>query len=160
MQWSAPKNGINFDDTSIKSSDSNMARYGQSKLANVLHTKTLHHLYGPNSPSSQAGNGEIWVSAVHPGLVQSNLATASTFPSWVRAFFHIFGWLISVDGDTGSWTSVFCAASPAMTSIQSGTYFQRLATRGWESEKAKDESLAQKLEEWTKIEMKKREWVE
>ncbi|KAL5335496.1 hypothetical protein BJX70DRAFT_314351 [Aspergillus crustosus] len=64
----APKGGIHFPDLSLKDS-SPWARYGQSKLANILHTKTLHSLYGPNSPSARNGDGEIWVSAVHPGLV-------------------------------------------------------------------------------------------
>ena len=64
--WSAPKGGINFSDTSL-AGQANMARYGQSKLANVLHIKTLHKLYGPDSPSAKAGKGEIWAAAVHPG---------------------------------------------------------------------------------------------
>ncbi len=65
-----PKGGINFTDTYLRNKDG-MARYGQSKLSNVLHVKTLNKLYGPGSPSSKAGNGEIWTAAVHPGLVES-----------------------------------------------------------------------------------------
>ena len=41
----APKGGINFADTSL-TGNSNMNRYGQSKLANILHAKTLNKLYG------------------------------------------------------------------------------------------------------------------
>ncbi|EOO03015.1 putative short chain dehydrogenase protein [Phaeoacremonium minimum UCRPA7] len=47
----APKGGINFNDLSLKDG-STWTRYGQSKLANVLHTKTLHKMYGPGSPNS------------------------------------------------------------------------------------------------------------
>lgn len=64
------------------------------------------------------------------------------------------------DGDTGSWTSVFCAASPAMRAEQSGTYFERIAKKGSQSGPAKDMVLAAKLEDWTKNEMKKEGWVE
>ena len=64
--YSAPKVGINFDDASLTEGDP-MSRYGQSKLANILHAKTLNKLYGPGSPSHLAGNGEIWTAIVHPG---------------------------------------------------------------------------------------------
>jgi len=70
----APKGGINFKDLSLKDSGP-WPRYGQSKLANILHTKTLHKTYGPALPVRGTG-GEIWVSSVHPGLVETNLATS------------------------------------------------------------------------------------
>ena len=71
----APKGGINFKDLSLKDS-SPWQRHGQSKLANILHTKNLHKTYGPSSPSARKWEGEIWVSSVHPGLVETNLATS------------------------------------------------------------------------------------
>jgi hypothetical protein len=71
--------------------------------------------------------------------------------------FKLFGGYI--DADTGSWTSVFCVASPAMKAEQSGIYFERIAKKGWESGPAKDTVLAAKLEEWTNSEMKKEGWV-
>ena len=48
----APKVGINFEDTSIKCGTV-WHRYGQGKLANILHTKTLHKAYGPGSESAR-----------------------------------------------------------------------------------------------------------
>jgi NAD(P)-dependent dehydrogenase (short-subunit alcohol dehydrogenase family) len=152
--WSAPKGGIVFEDTSL-ANEQPMTRYGQSKLGNVLHTKTLHKLYGPGSPSTKAGNGEIWSSAVHPGLVESNLGATSEFPKVMKVVIELFATLGGrVDGDKGSWTSVFCAASTQMKSTQSGTYFQRIAEAGWQSSMAKDAALAAKLEVWTIKEMK------
>lgn len=64
-----------------------------------------------------------------------------------------------IDGDTGSWTSLFCVTSPEMKKKQSGTYFQRIAEAGWQSGMAKDMALAAKLEEWTQAEMKKEGWL-
>lgn len=156
--YSAPKGGVDFNDTSL-SNASPMTRYGQSKLANVLHAKTLSKDYGPSSASSKAGNGEIWTAIVHPGLVDSQLGAHAELPSYMRT---IFGWYGSLggryDADKGSWTSVFCAASPEATQYESGTYFQRIAKPGWQSSMAKDMTLAAKLEEWTVEEMRKGGW--
>lgn len=158
--YSAPKGGINFTEPSL-STGTGMARYGQSKLANVLHVKTLNQLYGPDSASSKAGKGEIWTAAVHPGLVQSQLGTHAQLPAALKFPITLYGALGGkMDADKGSWTSVFCAASPQMGKEQSGTYFQRIAEAGWQSRMAKDKDLAAKLEDWTRVEMEKEGWVE
>lgn len=121
--FNAPKGGINFVDTSLPSGSS-MARYGQSKLANVLHAKTLNKLYGPGSPSSTAGNGEIWIATVHPGLVESQLGERTEIPS------------LRSDGgqsrfEYGLVDECFCAASPEMRKEQTVELISRgLRRRG------------------------------
>ncbi|KAG0649233.1 putative oxidoreductase [Hyphodiscus hymeniophilus] len=158
--YSAPRGGINFADTSLPNG-TGMARYGQSKLANVLHAKTLHALYGPDSPSSRSGTGELWTAAVHPGLVKSAIGERAEFPFGARALVEVFAALgARVGGDKGSWTSVFCAASPAMRRAQSGSYYQRIAEAGWQSSMARDPKLAAELEESTQKEMRRGGWVE
>ncbi|GKT40292.1 putative oxidoreductase [Colletotrichum spaethianum] len=77
---SAPKCGINFKDLSLQDSGP-WPRYGQSKLANILHTNILHNMYGPDSSNARNREGEIWVSSVHPGLVETNLA--KSMGSWI-----------------------------------------------------------------------------
>jgi NAD(P)-dependent dehydrogenase (short-subunit alcohol dehydrogenase family) len=148
---SAPKGGINFEDLSLKDSGP-WPRYGQSKLANILHTKTLHKTYGPGSLSAQKGEGEIWVSSVHPGVVESNLATSvGASVSTVLSVMRMVG--LVWPADKGSWTSLFCAASWDMTAEQSGTYMEiskRFGEPRWQSGPAKDDKLAEKLEEWTR----------
>ncbi|KAE8454216.1 hypothetical protein EG329_005141 [Mollisiaceae sp. DMI_Dod_QoI] len=153
----APKGGINFADTSLVKKPSN--RYGQSKLANILHARTINILYGPGSASAKAGTGEIWTSAVHPGLVDSQLAgrVEGTAEKALLSVFKFVG--AYTDGDTGAWTSVFCAASPEMKREQSGWYFERIAKKGMQSRAAKDMELAKRLEEWTKGEMEKGGWA-
>ncbi|HEY9760053.1 MAG TPA: SDR family NAD(P)-dependent oxidoreductase, partial [Oculatellaceae cyanobacterium] len=157
--YSAPKGGINFDDLSLSNSNG-MPRYGQSKLANILHAKTLHKLYGPGSVTSKANEGEIWTSIVHPGLVESRIGDKAQVPSVLRFLFDVYGamggrW----SADKGSWTSLYCAASPEMAKDQSGTYFQRLAEPGWQSALAKDEELADRLERWTVEVMTRERWI-
>lgn len=149
----APKGGINFEDLSLKTSGP-WARYGQSKLANILHTRTLHKKYGPDSVGVRAGEGEIWVSSVHPGLVETNLAASvGESRSSIMGIFSVarkFG--LIWPADKGSWTSLFCVASLDMKAEQSGTYlevFQRFGEPRWLSSAAKDEQLADRLEEWT-----------
>ena len=157
--YSAPKEGINFSDTSLPHS-SGITRYGQSKLANVLHAKTLHKLYGPGSSNSKAGKGEIWAAIVHPGLVKSQLGERAEISKPLRAILEVYGAMGGrINADKGSWTSVFCAASPEMRMEQSGTYFQRLAEAGWQSSMSKNIALTAKLEEWTEEAMKKEGWV-
>jgi NAD(P)-dependent dehydrogenase (short-subunit alcohol dehydrogenase family) len=90
--------GINFAELALRD-DTPMTRYGQSKLANVLHAKTLHRRYGPGSPSTRAGDGEIWTAAVHPGAVESQLGGDVDVPAA----------LVRTDGHSGAWSSVFSA---------------------------------------------------
>jgi NAD(P)-dependent dehydrogenase (short-subunit alcohol dehydrogenase family) len=157
--YSAPKGGISFEDTSLPNGGG-MARYGQSKLANILHAKTLNKLYGPGSPNAQAGKGEIWTAIVHPGLVKSNLAANVEAGVLLKAIVVVAKVIVGAyDTDKGAWTSVFCVASPEMKKEQSGTYFQRIAEPGWQSGLAKNMKLAEKLEEWTRADMRKSGWV-
>lgn len=150
----APKGGINFNDLTLKDSTP-LTRYGQSKLANILHTKALHKTFGPGSPSARNGQGEIWVSSVHPGLVETNIATSvnesgSGMTSLLTAL-RMFG--LIMPADKGSWTSLFCAASRDMKAEQCGTYMEihrRCGEPRWQSGAAKDENLAQRLAEWTR----------
>jgi NAD(P)-dependent dehydrogenase (short-subunit alcohol dehydrogenase family) len=58
-QLGAPKTGINFDDLAMKDGTP-WHRYSQTKLASILHAKTLHATHGPGSPhASRYGGGEI-----------------------------------------------------------------------------------------------------
>lgn len=158
--YSASKGGINFSDLSLKTADP-VIRYAQCKLANVLHTKSLHALYGSNSPSSKAGRGEIWSTAVHPGLVDTWLGTKSQLLSWLKVAASVIGFAVGrMELDKRSWTGVCCAASPGLKREMSGMYFQRIAELGWQSGTAKDPELAKKLEDWTIDEMKNEGWVD
>jgi NAD(P)-dependent dehydrogenase (short-subunit alcohol dehydrogenase family) len=161
---SAPTVGINFEDPTLKN-DTVWARYGQSKLANILHTKTLHEKYGPSSPSAQNKDGEIWSSCVHPGVVETNLADGASGAGFVMtsilSAMRLFGMTISAD--QGSYTSLFCVASQEMTAEQSAGYFEifkRFGEPTWQSGPAKDAKLAERLEEYTRDVMRKEGWVQ
>ncbi|KAF2837991.1 NAD(P)-binding protein [Patellaria atrata CBS 101060] len=145
--------------------DIGMTQYGQSKLANILHAKTLHRLYGPNSQHAKGGKGEIWTSAVHPraSRIFSQLAGRTTDANLQRLlkFFNFFGGY--VNGDIGSYTSVFCGASSEMKSEQSGKYFVRIAKVASHADplspSAKNDVVRDKLEQWTQKTMSLEGWV-
>jgi NAD(P)-dependent dehydrogenase (short-subunit alcohol dehydrogenase family) len=64
----APSSGIAFEDMSqLKGGP--WSRYGQSKVANILHTRELNRRYGPLSKYDGNKVGEIWTASVHPGTV-------------------------------------------------------------------------------------------
>ncbi|CAG8930145.1 unnamed protein product [Penicillium salamii] len=162
--WSAPKCDIDFEDTSLKKYGP-WERYGQSKLGNILHTTSLHTRYGPGSQSALGGKGEIWVSSVHPGLVETNLGEAvKESESWMMPLFsafRVFGLFLTAD--KGSWTSLFCVASQDMKAGHSGGYLEihrRLMEVSWLSCAAGDGKLAQKLHEWTRDLMKKEGYLQ
>ncbi len=65
--------------------------------------------------------------------------------------------------DEGSWTSLFAVASPDVKGEWSGCYFEEVM-KGWKlgmgSRFARDEGLAERLEEWTAKTMGDEGWVE
>ena len=160
----APKGGINFQDLSLRESGP-WLRYGQSKLANILHSRTLHKKLGPGSHSANNGTGEIWISSVHPGMVETNIAKpvgeSGSSVGVVLSVLRMLGLIWSAD--KGSWNSLFCAASQDMRAEQSGEYleiFSRFGEPHCRSKAAKDEKLAEKLDEWTQKLMENQGWIE
>ncbi|KAG5664872.1 hypothetical protein KAF25_008606 [Fusarium avenaceum] len=157
----APKTGINFDDLALKDQGV-WERYGQSKLANILHSNTLNEKYGPGSENK---DGEIWITSVHPGLVETNLAT--TVDSGEKGMLNLLSALRCLrllwSADKGSWNSLFCAAGQEMKAEQSGKYielYHRFGEPWWQSGPSKDGELAKKLDEWTRETMSKDGWVQ
>lgn len=66
----APKEGINFDNIPLEK-ESAMVRYGQSKLANILHSSELHRRYGPKPGDEGIQHHSVLVAAVHPGHIDT-----------------------------------------------------------------------------------------
>lgn len=57
----APNAGIEFDDINLKDASTWM-RYGQSKLANILHAKAL---------ADRVGDKNVLTACLHPGVVHT-----------------------------------------------------------------------------------------
>lgn len=162
--FNAPKEGINFDDTDLKEGDI-WQRYGQGKLAQVLHARTLHEKYGSGSASARDGRGEIWTTSIHPGVVETSLAASVNESSaWMKgllAAMRAVGMVWSAD--KGSWNGLFCVASEEMKAEQSEEYleiFYRFGEPWWQSGLSKDGGLRERLEKWTGEVMMREGWIE
>lgn len=169
----APKVGIDFKNIKLESSSA-MTRYGQSKLANVLHAKEFNKRYGPRDSGTE--DAEIWVAAVHPGHINTyeslsshpmnvsntfgasrNLNVQSTAvapPIILRAMVPIMQCLGVLDNQAkGALSSLFAIASPSFKRGDSGAYIVPYAKIGKPSEAARDGQLAEKLWSWTADEL-------
>lgn len=152
---------ILYDTEEIKAFG-DFGRYGLSKLANVLHAKTLHLQFGPGSESAKAGRGEVWTGSLHPGFVDTgmNENTRDRQPwylSWLHYFLRIFG--IMRPWDEGCVSSLFVGASPEFGSDLSGMYFDELARVKEPNVAAKDVAEQERLEQWTREVMKEGGWI-
>jgi len=138
----APEGGIIFD--SLKTncdSISTWARYGRSKLANVLFAKELARRYPV-----------LTTASVHPGAVSTNLDTTyKSSSSWLTSsVWRIFFFLASVDVATGTKNQLWAATS---NDVVSGTYYAPVGVTGKGSPLTEDKALAEKLWEWTEKEL-------
>jgi retinol dehydrogenase 12 len=138
-KW-APQGGIQFN--MLKSTADGMdsvRRYGQSKLANILWTRQLakqHPL--------------ITVAAVHPGQVQTNLATGATgMPGIIRLFWPLFA-LTLTPVDKGARNQLWASVSK---DVQSGEYYEPVGVEGRATALGKDDELAKKIWDWTETEL-------
>ncbi|KUJ22934.1 NAD(P)-binding protein [Mollisia scopiformis] len=154
----APRAGIDFEDTN-QTRGGVWSRYGQSKLANVLHAKELNRFYGPDG--TKKSEGQIWTAAVHPGHIYTDLSKNAQFAGPlskpVAATLNCLG--VFIPADKGSFTSVFCAASQDMKADMSGEYFVPLGKVGKPSKHANNPDMAEKLWQWTEAEFSKKNFM-
>jgi NAD(P)-dependent dehydrogenase (short-subunit alcohol dehydrogenase family) len=108
----APAVGIDFDNLRGEKTFDAGEAYGRSKLANALFSLEL--------AERLAGSG-ISSNAVHPGLVQTNIAR--TAPAILREGFNLLGGLFAKSPAQGAATQLYVATSPALEGV-SGAYFE------------------------------------
>jgi NAD(P)-dependent dehydrogenase (short-subunit alcohol dehydrogenase family) len=139
----APKGGIAFADMNqLKGGP--WSRYGQSKLANILHARELSRLYGSQG---------VWTAATHPGNVDTGLSRNSAYIGKLSPIaspiLKCLG--VSIAAPQAAATPVFAATSAELVS---GAYLVPVAKVGKESKEAKDGELGKKLWEWTEGELR------
>lgn len=140
----APRAGIVFDQlkTPMDSiTTSTFARYGQSKLANILFIKELSRRY----PS-------ITTAAIHPGVVATNLYESSMKWPVVGTMMGLAKNSLFTSVQDGAKGQLWAATAPrgdARGQVKSGEYYTPVGVAGQGSWKSDDTKLAGKLWEWT-----------
>jgi NAD(P)-dependent dehydrogenase (short-subunit alcohol dehydrogenase family) len=154
----APKGGFLPDKSTTDMADySTWTRYGQSKLANILFTRSLAEKYP-----------EITSVAIHPGAVNTNLA--GPFIQNHPYLGMMFGWLVPMlmaNSVVGAYNQTWAATAPvvgkAWTAKETGGKTTRMVKNGWyyvpvakedgDSKISMDKALAEKLWQWTEKEL-------
>lgn len=123
---------MNFDDLQSKANYKGLKVYGQSKLANILFTRSL---------ASKVKENDITVNCLHPGYVDTGIGLNNK-GFFVRLLMNM-GRPFAKKTDKGAETSIYLCASPKLEQV-TGEYFVDC-----EIEKllgaAKSEEQAQKL---------------
>eukprot|EP00842_Homolaphlyctis_polyrhiza_P001356 jgi/Hompol1/2220/HPOL_005891-RA len=143
----APANGIDFDNIN-KDVTSIWARYGQSKLANILFTRELNRRYGDKG---------IFCNAIHPGVVQTELLRGPKESYGISSWFFFLSpivdfveWTFSLTPKDGALTQIYCAASNKIVEENiRGEYLIPFGKVDLGSAHSRDPELAKKLWEWT-----------
>ncbi|KAK7881508.1 hypothetical protein WMY93_029917 [Mugilogobius chulae] len=122
---------INLEDINSEKSYDKQRAYSQSKLANILFTRSL--------ANKLQGTG-VTAYSLHPGVVQTDLWRHLNGPQqFVMKVVSPF----TKNSTQGAQTSIYCAVEPSLEN-ESGGYYSDCAPAKC-SAKAKDDDLAQKL---------------
>lgn len=139
----APSGGIKFD--SLKTSADSLGayvRYGQSKLANVLFARQLAKEYP-----------QFTVTAVHPGLVHTNLQAGATGAGFLMGTVASrIVTLFKIPVDQGVLNQLWVSVAKG---VKSGEYYVPVGVDGSVSSNGKNDELAKKLWDWTERELAK-----
>ncbi|XP_024969927.1 short-chain dehydrogenase TIC 32, chloroplastic-like [Cynara cardunculus var. scolymus] len=129
--------GIRFDKINNQSGYNGLSAYGQSKLANVLHSNEL-------TRRLKEDGAEITANSVHPGAIATNIFRHHSFFSGLA---NIFGKYVLKNVHQGAATTCYVALHPQIEGI-SGKYFVD-SNLTEPSSQANDPQLGHKLWDFT-----------
>ncbi|KAF3770269.1 NAD(P)-binding protein [Cryphonectria parasitica EP155] len=141
---SAPAGGVQFDN--LKSPDAvkgEFARYGQSKLAQILLCRAMarHH-------------PEIVSLSVHPGLVKTGLL-GSTKQSALKLLFQATPFM-QKSAKEGAYNTLWAATSDR-DGLVNGAYLEPVGRMKGASKISESDELAERLWQWTENELERLE---
>ncbi|KAL4994478.1 hypothetical protein BDV10DRAFT_203806 [Aspergillus recurvatus] len=135
----APKEGIIFADINMKDDFSVWARYGHSKLANVLHSKELARRFP-----------DILSVSLHPGTVKTNLSAG---PVSSTPLYRLIKPLVEFGAPgprKGAANILYAAVSPALkTEFNNGAYLLPVGRVTAPSKAGSNPKMAEELWVWT-----------
>ncbi|KAK5175134.1 uncharacterized protein LTR77_000271 [Saxophila tyrrhenica] len=137
----APWNGIVYDQAELERWGT-WRRYGQAKLANILHARELQR----RKPS-------ITATAIHPGVIMTDLYTSVNSTSFVMRMSTGIMKSIFMDVPHGAHNSLWAATGPKGT-VRTSYYWKPVGSKSggsfWHAQKPK---LAEELWDWTEKEL-------
>ncbi|KAF4774898.1 hypothetical protein HER10_EVM0004468 [Colletotrichum scovillei] len=138
----APSEGILLSKCKTPLDDiSSLARYGQSKLADYYHTRTLSQLY----PS-------IKFVAVHPGVVNTGLFDDfRKRRPWVGGVISVLGSIFLTDVHAGARAQLW-ASTAASANVKSGGFYNP-KFKEYKEANLYDDKAAKELWDWTEKEL-------
>ncbi|KAJ5127076.1 Glucose/ribitol dehydrogenase [Penicillium atrosanguineum] len=135
----APKQGIIFSDMNMKKDFSVWARYGHSKLANVLHAKELATRYS-----------KIMSLSLHPGTVKTGLSQGPLSSTPLYRFIKPLVELGAPGPREGARSIIYAATSTSLTiERDNGAYILPIGKVAVASQAARDPKMAHDLWDWT-----------
>jgi NAD(P)-dependent dehydrogenase (short-subunit alcohol dehydrogenase family) len=142
------RGGLCFDTAQLER-ERTTARYGASKLANLLYARELAAHYP-----------QITAVAVHPGVILTDLFTAVRANPVQRVGLWLYALLFPIlpghyAGVEGGAMNQTWAAVADKGEVVSGAYYTPVGQRKKGSKWAQDEGLAKRLWEWTEAEFGK-----
>lgn len=143
----APNGGIIFSQQDLEKIGP-WARYGQAKLANILHARELQRRY----PA-------ITATSIHPGVIMTDLYNpmqkftfgAGAFTTFMKGATKA-GFVYDVP--KGTRNQLWCATADRET-VRSSWYWKPVGIKAPGTQYAQDEQLARKLWDWTEEELQK-----
>lgn len=133
----APRGGILFDHEATKQLTPAQL-YGQSKLANILHAKSLAR----RCP-------KILSTAVHPGVIRTELYGPVQQAFWlVRFAIQTVGSLFFASVEFGALNQLWAATGPRRE-LENGAYYMPVGKQIGASKYALDVKLSERLWRWT-----------
>jgi len=138
----APAGGILFDEKKAEQV-SPSARYGSSKLANILHARVLRDRYP-----------QLTVTAVHPGVIKTDLYATVNSGTAARCVSAVVMPLFFRDVHDGALNTLW-AATADQKAVRKNYYFEPIGQAVAGSKYAQDQNLADELWKFTENEFER-----
>ena len=136
----APSGGLKFD-KDVLDQQGTWARYGQSKLANIMFTRELAARY----PA-------ITSVAIHPGVIKTDLYAPNQNSSMIMRYgMMVFSPLMKTV-TTGAYNQLW-AATTKKEELTNGAYYTPVGSKSNGGGYAQDQKLSKELWDWTEKEL-------
>ncbi|KAL5487324.1 hypothetical protein EMCRGX_G019913 [Ephydatia muelleri] len=130
--------GINFDDLNSEKSYSPLVAYGQSKLANILFTRSL---------AKRLAGTSVITNCLHPGVIRTEIfrhVVSGTIAKVLCSLASPLTFVLMKSPTEGAQTTIYCAVDEAVEGV-SGKYFKDCKVTEPNTKAAVDDDMAERL---------------